>query len=78
VVDTGAGFIFSDTYGYVDLDTLVSAVNMNDLALWASATSIKPMKITDHATSEFGEICGTAYFSGNVNSAFVLSPIPVP
>ncbi len=78
VNDTGVGFIFTDTYGYVDLDTLVIAANANDLATWTSATSIQPMKITDHALNGFGEICGTAFFSGNVNLAFVLTPIPAP
>ena len=78
VLDTGVGFIFTDTYGYVDLDTLVIAANANDLATWVSATAIGPMKITDHALNGFGDICGTASFSGNVNRAFVLTPRPVP
>ena len=78
VNDTGVGFVFTDTYGYVDLDTLVIAANANDLATWASATFIQPMKITDHALNGFGDICGTASFSGNVNLAFVLTPIPAP
>ena len=78
VGDTGVGFIFTDTYGYVDLDTLVIAANANDLATWASATSIQPLKITDQALNGFGKICGTAFLSGNVNLAFVLTPIPAP
>jgi uncharacterized membrane protein len=76
--DKGAGFIFTDTYGYVDLDTLVIAANATDLARWNSATSIVPWKITDHAVDEFGEICGYAVFSGNGSRAFLLTPIPAP
>lgn len=77
--NTGAGFIFTDTYGYVDLDTLVTATSSKDQALWFSSTSIQPWKITDRdAFGSFGEISGTAFFSGSVNLAFVLTPIPAP
>ena len=76
VNDTGVGFIFTDTYGYVDLNTRVVAANPNDLATWSSAISIQPSKITDHVSGGFGDIAGTAYFTGNLNRAFLLTPVP--
>lgn len=75
VNDTGVGFIFTDAYGYVDLDTRVIAANANDLTAWNSASSIQPIQITDHVTGGFGAIVGTADFAGS-HRAFLLTPIP--
>lgn len=78
VNDTGVGFVFTNTYGYVDLDTLVVANQADDLSRWDAAISIQPMKITNHAPGEFGEISGTAFFANNTNMGFVLTPVPAP
>ena len=75
VTNTGVGFVFTDVYGYVDLDTLVVG-GAGDMAQWHAAFAIRPMKITNHATGEFGEIAGLAFFDGDVSKAFVLTPIP--
>lgn len=77
VNDTGGGFLFTDEYGYVDLDTLVVG-DASDLALWNSATSIQPWKVTNRASGEFGDITGTASFDAVVSLAFLLTPIPAP
>jgi len=74
----GVGFVFTDTYGYVDLDTLVIAANTDDLASWASAGAIEPWRIADRGPNGFGEIVGTAYLPGDLTRGFLLTPVPVP
>jgi hypothetical protein len=74
VGDTGVGFIFTDTYGYVDLDTVVTG-DTATLAAWNSSINIEPVKITDRGANGFGVITGTAFFSGSTNRAFVLTPV---